>query len=301
MRSLRTYFVAAALISTAALTASPPAKSGEKRCRTISTCNQPAPVACTSSASQPAAPTQTCCQPAVSSVQPKIELVAYARPAAPRRLAPQPDALDISRTTAGTACAIYLVSNYGPTSMYYGIRCSDQSSVAIYGIGLGPLPGNCNNPNGACISYGSSVVPTAFQGNTPSSNGSLIQSGVRLAQKRKAGQEPSNPVNALATGTHQLKERTRVGQPTYIKIPLSGGANGFVVAELQRYFVKGTGKSGEEHSATFAVGTEVDAIPAGMSAKEIERQKIEILADHVARVTIGNVTYDIVTATKLVP
>lgn len=301
MRSLRTYFVAAALISTAVLTASPPAKSGEKRCRTILACNQSVPVACTSSASQPAAPTQTCCQPAVASVQPQIELVAYTRPAVPRRLAPQPDALDISRTTADTACAIYLVSNYGSYSFYYGIRCSDQSSVPIYGSGLGPLPGNCNNPNGACVSYGSSVVPTAFLGIAPTNNGSLIQSGVCLTQKRKAGQEPSNPVNALAAGAHQLKERTRVGQPTYIKFPVSGGANEFVVAELQRYFVKGTGKSGEEHSGTFAVGTEIDAVPTDKTAKEIDRQKIEILADHVARLTIGNVTYDIVTATKLVP
>lgn len=301
MRSLRTYLVVAALISTAVLTVSTPAKSGEKRCRTISTCNQPAPVACAPSANQPAAPTQTCCQPATASIQPKIELVAYTRPATPRRLAPQPDALDIGRTTADTACAIYLVSDYGSSSLYYGIRCSDKSSVPIYGSNLGPLPGNCSNPNGACISYGSSVIPTAFQGNASANNGSLIQSGVRLTQKRKAGQEPSNPVNALATGAHQLKERTRVGQPTYIKFPLSGGANGFVVVELQRYFVKGTGKSGEEHSGTFAVGTEIDAVPAGISAKEIDRQRIEILADHIARLTIGNVTYDIVTATKLVP
>lgn len=227
--------------------------------------------------------------------------MAYTRPAAPRRLAPQPDALDIGRTTAETACALYLAANYGSYQLYYGVRCPSLSPVGIYGNDLGPLPGDCNAPNGACVSYGFSVVPTAFQGGAAANSSSFIQKGIHLAQKRKAGQEPSNAVNALATGAHQLKQRTRVGQPTYIKFPLSSGADGFVVAELQRYFVKGTGKSGEEHSGTFAVGTEIDGVPAGQTVKEIDRQKIEILADHVARLTIGNTTYDIVTATKLVP
>ena len=301
MRSFRTSIGAAVLISSVVLATSHSAKSGEKRGRTISTCSQPAPVACAISTSQPAAPTQTCCQPAIASVQPRIELVAYTRPASPRRLTPQPDALDIRRTTTATACAAYMVGEFGGIQMYYGTRCSDNQPIVIYANNLAPLPGLCENPNGACITSGSAVIPTAFNKKTSANGGSVIQNSARLNQKRKAGEEPRNPVDAQAIGPHALKERTRVGQPIYIKFAQPEGVSGFVVVELQRYFVKGTGKASQELSGTIAVGLEVDAAPVEKAAKEIDRQQIQVVADHVALLEIGDVTYDIVTATKLVP
>lgn len=301
MRSFRTSIGAAVLISSVVLATSHSANSGEKRGRTISTCSQSAPVACASSASQPAVPTQTCCQPATASVQPRIELVAYTRPASPRRLTPQPDALDIRRTTAVTACAAFMAGQFGGVQVYYGQRCSDNQPIAIYANNLAPLPGLCENPNGACVTIGSSVIPTAFNKKSSANSGSAIQNSARLSQKWKAGEEPRNQVDALATGAHTLKERTRAGQPIYIKFAQPEGASGFVVVELQRYFVKGTGKASQELSGTFAVGLEVDAAPVGKAAKEIDRQQIQVVADHVAQLEIGDVTYDIVTATKLVP
>ena len=301
MRSFRTFIVTAVLVSSVVLTTSNSANSGEKRFRTISTCSQPIPVACVASTSQPAAPTQTCCQPATASVQPRIELVAYTRPASPRRLTPQPDALDIRRTTANTACAQFLAGDFGGIQVYYGLRCSDNYPIPIFANNLNPLPGDCANPNGACVTSGSSVVPTAFNKKSSTNGGSVIQKSVQLNQKRKAGDEPRNSADAQATGAHQLKERTRVGQPIYIKFARPEGASGFVVVELQRYSVKGTGKASQELTGSFALGLEIDAAPAGKTAKEIDRQQIQVVADHVAQFEIGDVTYDIVTATKLVP
>lgn len=301
MRSFRTPFVAVVLISSVVLATTPSANSGEKPCRIISTCSQPTPVECASSASQPAAPTQTCCQPATASVQPRIELVAYTRPASPRRLSPQPDVLDIRRTTSDTACAWFLAGDFGGTQVYYGLRCSDQYPMPIYGNNLAPLPGDCGSPGGACVTLGSVVVPTAFHKKLASNNGSAIQKSVRLNQKRKAGAELPDLVDAQASGAHKLKERTRVGQPSYIKITRPDGASGSVVVELQRYFVKGKGKASQDLSGTFALGIEIDAVPEGKTAKEIDRQQIQVVADHVARLEIGDVTYEIVTATKLVP
>lgn len=299
MRSFRTFFVAAVLVSSVVLTTSNSANSGEKRFQTISTCSQPVPVACAASTSQPAAPTQTCCQPATASVQPRIELVAYTRPASPRRLAPQPDALDLRRTTSDTACAWFMAMDYGAYQVYYGTRCSDDYAMPIYGNGLAPLPGDCGNPGGSCVTLGASVLPTAFN-KSSSSNGSAIQKSVRLSQKRKAGEEPRDQVDAQATGAHKLKERARVGQPTYIKFTRPEGTSDFVIVELQRYLVKGTGRPSQELSGTIAMGLEIDAVPEGKSAKEIDRQQIQVVADHVAQLEIGDVTYDIVTATKLV-
>ena len=297
MRTLRTFFVATALVSTVALTTTHSANSGEKRCRVISTCNQPTTATSTPIANQSVMPVQTCCQPTAASVQPKIELIAYARPASPRRLTPQPDALEINQTSADMACAQFIAMDYGTYQVYYGLLCSDQSPVPIYGSDLGPLPGDCGNPNGACVIFNASIIPTAFNNKSSSSNSSMIQKGVQLTHKLKVGQECPNRADALATGAHKLKERTRVGEPTYIKF--AGSAGESVTVELQKYFVKGTGKSSQELSGTFAIGIEVDAAPVGVKVKEVDRQQIQVVADHVARLTIGNVTYDIVTASKL--
>ena len=299
MRTLRTFFVATALVSTVVLTTTHSANSREKRCRVITTCNQPTTATSTPIANQSVMPVQTCCQPTVASVQPKIELIAYARPASPRRLTPQPDALEINQTSTEMYCAQFMSAGYGTYQVYYGLRCSDQYPTPIYGSDLGPLPGDCGNPNGACVSSGASVIPIAFNNKSSSSNSSVIQKDVHLTQKLRAGQERPNRADAQATGAHKLKERTRIGEPTYIKF--AGSAGESVVVELQKYFVKGTGKSSKELSGTFAIGTEVDAVPAGVKAKEMDRQQIQVVADHVARLTIGNVTYDIVTASKLVP
>ena len=301
MRSLRQFFIASVLAPLTVLASSHPATSGERACRNIQACAQPTSVATNAVAGcQLITPVQTCCQPVATSVQPKIELIAYARPAAPRRLAPQPDALEVNRTTSGIACAQYLAFDYGSLQLYYGVNCSNNSPTVIYGQNLGPLPGSCSNPNGACVTSGSAVVPTAFNKKTSSSQ-SVIQKSVRLAQKRKAGDEPNNSVDAQGVGAHKLKERTRVGQPIYVRLmQLGGGAEG-VLVELQQYFVKGTGKASEELSGTFALGVEIDATPTGKAAKEINPQQIQIVADHVAQLTVGDVTYDIVTATKLVP
>lgn len=145
------------------------------------------------------------------------------------------------------------------------------------------------------------MIRSASNDASSSAGGSVFQKTVHLAAKRKAGQEPNNSVDAQATGAHALKERTRTGQPTYIKFAQPGEGTGSVVVELQRYFVKGTGLKSEELSGTFAVGVEVDSVPESKVTKEIERKQIKVLADHVARLTIGDVTYDIVTATKLTP
>lgn len=298
MRSLRMFFVAVPLISAVVLTTSPSANSGEKRCRTILNCNQPVPATCTGSASQSVTPIETCCQPIAASVQPQIELVAYTRPASPRRLTPQPDALDIRRTTTDLYCAQFMAWDYGSYQVYYGLRCSDNYPAPIYGYGLGPLPGDCGSPNGACLTgSGSSIVPTAIN----KSSSGVFQKSVQLGRKRKTGEEPRNQVNGQATGAHQLIERTIVGQPIYIQFDSANGTSGPIVVELQRVFVKGTGKSAQALSGTFALGTEINAPPAGEVAKEFGRQQVQVIDDHIARVEIGNVIYDIVTATKLTP
>lgn len=298
MRSFRTFCVATVWISFVVLATSHSANSGEKRCRVKY--SQPTQVACTSSDRQPAAPTQTCCQPAAASVQPQIELVAYTRPASPR-LKPQPDPLDTRKTLSDTCCAQFMVMDYGSYQFYSGMRCSNNFPVGIYGSGLAPLPGNCGNPNGACVTTGSSVIPTAFNPAFSNDSGSVIQKGVHLAQKRKAGEQPRTSPNAAAKGPHQLKERSQVGEPIYAKFSRPGRGQEFVIVELQKYFVRGTGKSSEEFSGTFAVGTEIDAVPVGKQVQVIDPANIQIVTDHVARLVIGKATYDAVTATKLVP
>lgn len=302
MRALRTTFLASAFIAAVTVVASISATAGEKRCRIQPVCQQPAPTQCVASSGQSTAAPQTCCQPQAASIQPQIELIKYERPATPRRLSPQPDALKIGQASAETRCAIYMAFDYGAYELYYGVRCPTNQPVPIYGIDLGPLPGNCSNPNGACISYGMSVIPTTFSrdGSADQSSG-VFQKGVHLSRKLKAGQEPNNPVNAQATGSHQLKERTRVGSPTFVRFQSPGRSGDFVVAELQRYFVKGTGKANEELSATFAVGVEIDTAPEGKSVKSLTPAAVQIIDDYVARVTIGETSYDVVTATKLVP
>ena len=299
MRSLRTFLGATALVSAMVLTTTGTASSREKRCRVISTCSQPTTASCTPHANEPASPAQTCCQPTAASVQPKVELVAYTRPASPKRLTPQPDKLETKKTATSTACAWFMACDFGTYQIYYGIRCENNYPVPLYANALAPLPGNCDNPGGACITIGSSVIPTAFNVKTPLRNDSAIQKDVHLAHKLKAGHAFQNQVDPQATGAHKLKERSRVGEPSYIKF---AGANGeSVIVELQKYFVKGTGKDAKELSGTIAFGLEIDAAPAGEKVKDIDRQQIQVAADHVARATIGNVTYDIITATKLVP
>lgn len=302
MRTLRTTFLASAFIAAVTVVASISATAGEKRCRIQPVCQQPAPTQCVASSGQSTAAPQTCCQPQAASIQPQIELIKYERPATPRRLSPQPDALKIGQASTNIRCAIYLAFDYGAYELYYGVQCPTNQPVAIFGSDLGPLPGNCANPNGACVSGGASVIPTASARDGGADQGSsAFQKGVHLSRKLKAGHEPSNPVNPLATGPHQLKERTRVGQPTFVRFQSPNRSGDFVVAELQRYFVKGTGKANEELSATFAVGVEIDAAPEGKSVKSLTPAAIQIIDDYVARVTVGEASYDVVTATKLVP
>lgn len=301
MRTLRTFFVVTAFVSTVALTTANSAISREKRCRALPTCNQPTAAASTPIASQPETPVQTCCQPTVASVQPKIELVAYARPASPRRLTPRPDALDTSRTESSTSCAQFLSFDWGGCFVYIAVRCEDTWPLPIYTSQLlDPVPDDCGNLGGGCITTtNSAFIPTAFNNKSSSKSESLVQKDVRLAHKLKAGQEPSNRADVQAVGAKKLRERTRVGEPSYIKFAASTGES--VVVELQKYFVRGTGKPSKEYSATIAIGVEVDAVPNGVKAKEMSRQEIQVTADHVAHVAIGNTTYNIVTATKLVP
>ncbi len=299
MRSLRTIFTTAALMSAVVLATSVSAKSGEKRCQAISTCSQPAPVIGATTTSQPGAPTQTCCQPAAASVQPKIELVAYTRPSSPRRLTPQPDALEINPTVAQTTCAQFIVYQYPTYDIYYAKRCSDNTPTLMFGNNLAPLPGDCANPNGACVTIGSGVVPTAFESGSSSIQGSVFQTAIRLKQKLTAGAEPNNKANPLATEPHQLKEQKRVGQPIYVSFAGASGASDRVVVELRRFSVKGTDKSGQELSGTFAMGTEIDVAPAGAKVKEIDQQQVHVVSDNVAQLKISGVIYDIVTATKL--
>lgn len=301
MRSLRMLFLSAALVSTVALATTPSAKSGEKRCRTITPCSQLTPVTCPTSTNQATTTTQTCCQPTAASIQPQIEFVAYTRPVSPRRLTPQPDALDIRRTTTDMACAWFMAMDYGSYQVYYGIRCSDQEPMPIYGNDLGPLPGDCGSPGGACFSLGSSVVPVGFNPNSAVASNSFIQKGIHLTRKQKAAQEPNHRANESAKEPHQLQERSRAGEPIYVKFSGMDRGNEFVIVELQKYFVRGTGKSSQELSGTIAIGVEIDAVPTGKQAREIDRSNIQIVSDHVARLKIGNATYDAVTATKLVP
>ena len=301
MRTLRTFFVVTAFVSTVALTTANSAISREKRCRALPACNQPTAAASTPIASQPETPVQTCCQPTVASVQPKIELVAYARPASPRRLTPRPDALETSRTESSVSCAQFLNFDFGNCFVYIAVRCEDTWPLCIFTSQvLAPVPDDCGNPGGGCLTTSNSAfIPTAFNNNLSSKSDSLIQKDVRLNRKLKAGHEPPNRADAQATGAHRLRERTRVGEPTYVKFAAPTGDS--VIVELQKYFVRGTGKPSQEISTTIAIGVEVDAVPNGVKAKEMSRQEIQVTADHVAHVAIGNTTYNIVTATKLVP
>lgn len=284
----------------AALSTMPLAMSGEKTgcrviCQPLATTCQPAVASAT-----PTAP--TCCQPLPTTVtaSPSVELTAYARPAQPRRIEPQPDTLETSPTVAVTYCAIYLYVDYGSYQSYYGINCSTRQPLLMNGVNL-PIPGDCNNPNGACITVGSNVTPTAANTSRVHGYNSFSQKGLKLPKPLKAGQEPRNSPNPQASKPGELKERTRIGQPIYVKFPRVAGANDYVIAELQRFAVKGIGPANREFSATLTAGHEVDAVPAGAVAKVIPRNQITVVDDHVARLEIGNAVYEIVTATKLVP
>ena len=279
MRSFRTFLMATALVSAVALSTTNWARSGEKRSRVIPACGQPTTVSCTPITSQPSAPTQTCCQPTVASVQPKTELVAYARPAASRRLAPQPDQLDIGNTTQNQiiACAQFESWAFPNFYMYIAVRCQDTMPVMLVSTEqLSPVPDDCGNPGGGCqIIYG--TFSSTANDKTSSNIANVIKKGTHLSHKFKAGMEPSNRVDAQATGPYKLKERTRVGEPTYIKF--SGPAGESIVAELQKCSVKGTGKASRELSGTFAIGFEVDAAPVGVKAKAIDPKQIQVVDD----------------------
>ncbi|MBC7818855.1 MAG: hypothetical protein IAG10_18345 [Planctomycetaceae bacterium] len=298
-RRFQMLFVAS-LVATAFTVHSHRAWSGEKHRRTI--CCQPI-ATCQPIASQTAGTTPTCCQPVAATIfssSSPIELCAHTQPA-PRRLTPQPDTLDINPTVATTYCAIYMVADYGTYQVYYGINCTTHSPVSMSGNNLGPLPGNCNNPGGACITFGSSVIPTASGASGLQRPGTFTQKGIKLARKHKAGEEPSNQANPQATKPRELKERTRIGQPIFVKFPRVPGSSDFVVAELQRFSVKGIGAAGKELSGAITVGLEIDQAPAGKTVKELSRDQVTIADDHVARVEIGNATYEIITASNLTP
>lgn len=292
----------AASFAVAALTIhSPRAWSGEKHRRTI--CCQPI-VTCQPIACQTAGPVPTCCLPAATTISAAalsspIELCAHTQPA-PRRLTPQPDPLEIKPTMDTTYCAIYAWANWGFYESYYAIDCSTNSPLSIDG-NLSPLPGDCENPGSACITFGSSFVPTASGARGSKVTGSFSQKGIKLARKHKAGEEPINKANPQATSPRTLKERTRIGQPIFVKFPRLPGSADFVVVELQRFSVKGTGATGQELTGTFAVGMEIDQAPTGKQVKELSRDQLTISDDHVARLEIGNVRYGIVTASKLRP
>ncbi len=294
----------AASFAVAALTIhSHHAWSGEKHRRTIR-CT-PA-VTCQPTACQTAGPVPTCCLPAAATISsssasatPPIELIAHTQPA-PRRLTPQPDSLEINPTDATTYCAMWAWADWGSYQSYYAINCSTNAPLSIDG-NLGPLPGDCANPGGACITFGSSFVPTASGARGSKVTGSYSQKGVKLARKHKAGEEPINRANPQTTSPRTLKERTRIGQPIFVKFPRLPGSSDFVVVELQQFSVKGIGPAGQELAGTFAVGVEIDQAPAGKAVKELSRDQVKISDDHAARLEIGNVSYGIVTATKLKP
>ena len=274
--------------------------SGEKHRRTI--CCQPI-ATCQPIASQTAGSAPTCCQPVaatIASASSPIELCAYAQPA-PRRLTPQPDSLEINQTAVTTMCAMYAWCDWGTFQSYYAITCGSNTPCNMNGNNLAPLPGNCSNPGGACITFGSAIVPTASGASVAQRPGSLTQKGIKLARKHKAGDEPINQANPQTTKPRELKERTRIGQAIFVKFPRVPGSSDFVVAELQRYSVKGIGAAGQELAGTFAVGLEIDQAPAGKVVKELSRDQVMIADDHVARVEIGNAIYEIVTASKLTP
>jgi len=204
MRSFRTRFVSAALLAAVVFAATTPASSRDKRCPPIPSCQQPTTTVCAPNAAQSLVTQQTCCQPKVASVQPQIELVKYERPASPRRLIPQPDALQIGQTSAMTACAIYMAFDFGSIQLYYGVICPTNIPTAIYGNGLAPLPGNCANPNGACITSGASVIPTAFARNgIAEESQSIIQKGAHLSRKLRVGQEPTECVGGRSTSAQR--------------------------------------------------------------------------------------------------
>lgn len=292
--------LAFASLATAVLSAhSHRAWSGEKHrqticCQPIATCQ---PIAC-----RTAGPIPTCCQPAAatiaSSSSSPIELCAHTQPA-PRRLTPQPDALEINPTVSTTYCAMYEYANWGTHQSYYAINCTTNYPLSLDGNNLGPLPGDCNNPGGACITFGSSVAPTASGLGGLQIPKTFTQKGIKLARKHKAGEEPINQANPQATKPHELKERTRIGQPIYVKFPRVPGSSDIVVVELQRFYVKGIGTNGQELAGTFAVGFEIDQVPAGRTVKEISRSQVTVSDDYAAKVEIGNVSYGIVTASKL--
>lgn len=291
--------VAASLVTAVFSAQSQRASSGDKQRRLIC---QPIATACQPLAHQAAGSLTTCCQPAATTIpSATIQLVAHTQPA-PRQLTPQPDSLEINTTTATTICAMYMWANWGNYQSYYAINCTTQSPSNMNGNNLGPLPGDCNNPGGACITIGSNIIPTAASANgNQQAHSAVTQKGIKLSRKLKAGQEPSNKPNPQATNSRALLERTRIGQPIYVKFPRVPGSSDSVLVELQRFSVKGLGAADEELKGTFAVGQEIDTVPAGQTAKDIRRNEISVVGDHVARLQIKNVTYEIVTATKLVP
>jgi hypothetical protein len=209
--------------------------------------------------------------------------------------------LEIHPTVATTFCAELLIYDYGPFKTYYAKNCATGMPATINGNNLAPLPGDCAMPNGACVTVGSSVIPTAFEANGSERSGSFTVKGTKLEKKLKAGVEPINQPNPQATKPGELKERRAIGQPIFARFRPVAGSSESVLVELKRYFVKGIGQGGRERSVTIAVGVEIDQAPAEKAVRELGREQILVTDDHAARIEIGNVTYNIVTASKLTP
>ncbi len=195
---------------------------------------------------------------------------------------------------------MWMWADWGSFKSYYAINCTTNAPLSMDG-NLSPLPGDCNNLGGACSTFGSTVVPTASGASGSQRPTTYAQTGIKLARKHKAGEEPINCANPQAKNPRALTERTRIGQPIFVKFPRVPGSSDFVLVELQRFSVRGTGTTGQELTGTFAVGMEIDQAPAGKTVKELSRDQVTVSDDHVARLEIGNVSYGIVTASKLTP
>lgn len=274
------------------------AKSGDKRCRPI--CSQATPVTCQPISCQTPGLVQTCCQPAAASIQGDIQLTAHAQPATPRKLVPTPDALNLQPTVQIVYCAMYMWADWGTFKSYYAVNCSTGQPVNIDG-NLNPVPGNCQNPDGGCVILGSNVAPTKF------ANGSILpttgnaQSGIRLKAKRKAGEGPINKIVPNPQSTHVATAREKVGRPIYVSFQPAIDKADEILVELQQYKVAGIGKGGAELTAIFSVGFEVESAPAGSTVSKLAGNQVTIKDSHVAQIKLGNATYDVVTASKLIP
>jgi hypothetical protein len=278
--------------------ASQPAKSGDKRCRLV--CDQATPVTCQPVACQAPALVQTCCQPAAGSVQGDIQLTAHAQPATPRKLVPTPDTLNLQPTVQTVICAVYMWADWGSFSSYYAIDCNTGQPQNLNG-NLDPVPGDCQNPNGGCIIFGSSVTPTKSPNGSYFNRTGTTQNGIRLKAKRKAGAGPIDTIHSNDKSTQVAKSRERIGQPIYVKLHPNTNPADEILLELQQYKVTGIGKNGTELTGIFSVGFEVESAPAGRVVTNLAGSQVTIKDPHVAQIKLGNVTYEVVTASKLIP